>query len=158
MGISTLLWTRKRCFRYMNCTSYVSLKLPSTTRYNPGCNLYQFQEYTWLKNIEHNSFRFSVTYVSRHLHLRKKPRLFCKSICHCWVWRMIDILHYSGRKFSGGPRRGLKTLLWITEYTTESFVIHHGILELNHCIYPLFKLQFCTVHHRLTNWHQARPS
>ena len=29
----------------------------------------------------------------------------------------------------GNPRRGAKTLFWITEYITESFVIHYGEAE-----------------------------
>ena len=34
----------------------------------------------------------------------------------------------------GRSRRGVKTLLWITEYITKSFVIHYEGFELSHCI------------------------
>ena len=33
----------------------------------------------------------------------------------------------------GRSRRGVKTLLWITEYITKSFVIHYEGFELSHC-------------------------
>ena len=35
----------------------------------------------------------------------------------------------------GRSRRGVKTLLWITEYITKSFVIHYEGFELSHCVY-----------------------
>ena len=35
----------------------------------------------------------------------------------------------------GRSRRGVKTLLWITEYITKSFVIHYKGFELSQCVY-----------------------
>ena len=42
----------------------------------------------------------------------------------------------------GRSRRGVKTLLWITEYITKSFVIHYEGFELSHCV-KIFVCQIC---------------
>ena len=43
-------------------------------------------------------------------------------------WSIFSIIRV------GNSSRGMKTLLWITEYITESFVILYGILELGQCV------------------------
>ena len=44
----------------------------------------------------------------------------------------------------GRSRRGEKTLLWITEYITKSFVIHYEGFELCHC-FRLYHIEFMSM-------------
>ena len=62
------------------------------------------------------------------IYKKKNPRfLNANAIVEFEEWPIASIIRV------GRSRRGVKTLLWITEYITKSFVIHYEGFELSQC-------------------------